>query len=97
MKGKRWKEGRTGCPAFLSNFIVIGGSGSAPWHDQHHRRLSWRRPENRLNLLLEHTALPQPVAVRDTDRAGNRRYAVYPDQPGSGPTSAFVVVEYTLK
>ena len=23
--GKRWKESRTGCPTFLSKFIVIGG------------------------------------------------------------------------
>ena len=23
-QGKRWKESRTGCPAFLSKFIVIG-------------------------------------------------------------------------
>src|SRR5699024_10129025 len=24
--GTRWKESRTGCPAFLSKFIVIGGN-----------------------------------------------------------------------
>src|SRR5699024_3417259 len=27
--GTRWKESRTGCPAFLSKFIVIGGTDYA--------------------------------------------------------------------
>ena len=30
----RWKESRTGCPAFLSKFIVIGGNNVIPFPDK---------------------------------------------------------------
>ena len=49
--GTRWKESRTGCPAFLSKFIVIGVILWRIYRPTPGRCVPWARP---LNLSLIH-------------------------------------------
>ena len=55
----RWKESRTGCPAFLSKFIVIGGNINGQSISYQHRG----SPENPIQRARVKAGLTQVEAV----------------------------------
>ena len=62
--GTRWRESRTGCPAFLSKFIVIGGKEQSYNPKLTAARVALAKTESEIEKLLDTLSGANPLLLQ---------------------------------